>query len=97
VWVPPYGWVPADFLSWSLAFGKKSDLKWSRHLLGHLPYQLSTLCLPRTRMELGPRYPARWYSASVIRGTGQENRVYDLDSGALIICDVYESTLGAHG
>lgn len=93
VFLPPYGWVPFDVYAWVLAAGDKRS-EWSRFSVGHLPYQLCLQRMPRGRRELGLRYPLQWYSVSAKRGAGQENSIFDIATGALVVSDYCEATIG---
>jgi len=92
--LPPYGWVPFDLHSWNLAFADKTNREWSHFLFGHLPYQLVLDRLPRDRLELGAAYPPRWYSLARIEGAGQEHSVINLDTGAPVLREYFEASIG---
>jgi hypothetical protein len=93
--LPPYGWVPFDLHGWILAAGDLKDARWGKFLCGHLPHQLVLHRLPASRLELGLRYPPRWYSITkLFEHGGQENALYDLDTHALVVRDRYEVTIG---
>jgi hypothetical protein len=95
VYFAAYGWVPFDLHGWILAAGDRHDPRWGRFLVGHLPYQLVFERLPRLSLELGPRYPRRWYSTTKLDGVGQRYRVFDLDTQELAFTDYYIATIGA--
>jgi hypothetical protein len=94
VYVAPYGWVPFDLHGWILAAGDRNDPQWGHFLVGHLPYQLVFYRMPRASLELGLRYPRRWYSTTKLDGIGQRYRVFDLDTHELAFTDYYIATIG---
>jgi hypothetical protein len=82
----PWGWVPADTISWTLSGGDPAQVGWRDSLLGHLPYQLVTNRLPGI-LELGARMPRATYVLQTQDGPGVSVTIHDVESGSLVVSD----------
>lgn len=88
VLIPPYGWVPMDPASWSLAAGEGSDGYWARFFRGRLDYRLKTECLPTlVTGPAGVRIPSEWYLVQTFEEGEIQLAYYDLSSGELLYRD----------
>jgi transglutaminase-like putative cysteine protease len=62
VLIPPFGWVPMDTTSWSLAAGEGSASPWAMFFRGRIDYRLRMECWPKVVTgPIGIKYPAEWY------------------------------------
>jgi transglutaminase-like putative cysteine protease len=88
VLIPPYGWVPMDTTSWSLAAGEGAGGYWGRFFRGRVDYRLRTQCLPNTVTgPVGVRFPDQWYLVQTFADGQTQLGYYDLASGALLYRD----------
>jgi len=88
VLIPPYGWVPMDTFSWSLAAGEGGKGFWAGFFRGRIDYRLKTECLPTiVTGPAGVRFPAEWYLVQTFEDGQMQNAYYDRSSGALIFRD----------
>ena len=88
VLIPPYGWVPMDPTSWSLAAGEGGKGYWAGFFRGRIDYRLKTECLPNiVTGPVGVRFPPEWYLVQTFEDGQTQIAYYDRASGALLFRD----------
>jgi len=88
VLIPPYGWVPMDPTSWSLAAGEGGKGYWAGFFRGRIDYRLKTECLPTlVTGPVGIRFPLEWYVVQTFEHGQTQIAYYDRSSGALLFRD----------
>jgi hypothetical protein len=81
-YLPPYGWVASDLVSWFLSKGKLEDATWSRSFLAKLDHRMKFHCFPKVLSTMtGVVLPANRQSTSELTETGSKFVSTDGESG----------------
>jgi transglutaminase-like putative cysteine protease len=86
--IPPFGWVPMDATSWSLAADGGGAGYWGQFFCGRLDYRLRTECFPKIMTgPVGKNFQREWYLVQTFECGDTVISYYDLETGALLYRD----------
>jgi transglutaminase-like putative cysteine protease len=94
VLIPPFGWIPMDSTSWSLAAGEGSTSPWAGFFRGRIDYRLRMECWPKAVTgPIGIKYPAEWYLVQTFERGETVATYHEVPTGRWLYRDRLQVTL----